>query len=196
MKVNRKAMFQKSLATRVTLGLGVAALGLTAMMSPASAVNSVTQSVTAGTRTASLADLTLGAVTTSHAAQNSAGTLALTADDSSGSGAGWNVTVLTSAFVYTGSNGGTAIPAANFSLTSAATPVATAGQAVDVTAGPKVPATTPIGTLETARKVVQADASFGQGTYTQALGVTLSVPANSRVGTYTGTMTTTIAAAP
>ena len=186
----------KTLAIRVTLGLGATALGLAGLMGPASAAPIVTQGVTGGTLTASAADLTLNSVVSSHSVQNSAGSLTLTADDSTGSGAGWNVTVQTGDFVYTGANNGTDIPAASFSLTSAATPAATAGQAVDATAGPKVPTATPVGTLDSARKVVQADLGFGQGTYTQALGVSLAVPAESRVGTYTGTMTTTVAAAP
>jgi hypothetical protein len=72
----------------------------------------------------------------------------------------------------------------------------TAGQAVDATNGPKVPATSPLATLETARKVIQAEANYGQGTYTQALGVRLVIPGMSRAGTYTGTLTTSITAAP
>jgi hypothetical protein len=143
---------------------------------------------------ASVANRTLGSVAYSHSAQASAGSMTLTVDDSAG--LGWDVTILTSAFVYSGANSGTAIPAANFSLTSAAAPTATAGQAVDGTGGPKVPTVSPVGTLEVARKTVQADAAFGQGTYTQALGVSLAIPAQGRAGTYTGTLTTTITAAP
>lgn len=165
-------------------------------VSPAFAADVVTQAVTAGTRTASIADLTLTSIAYSHAAQTRTGSMTLTADDSSGSGAGWNVTVLSSALVYSGTNGGTNIPAANFSLSSAAAPTATAGQAVDATNGPKVPTVSPVGTLDAARKTVQANAAFGLGTYTQALGVSLSIPAMSRAGTYTATLTTTIAAAP
>ena len=41
-----------------------------------------------------------------------------------------------------------------------------------------------------------ATAAYGAGTYTQALGVTLTIPAMSRVGVYTGTLTTTITSAP
>lgn len=174
----------------------VTGLALAGFASAVFAADTVTQTVTAGTRTASVANLTLGSLAYSHSAQTNTGSMTLTADDSSGSGAGWNVTILTSAFVYSGTNSGTNIPAANFSLTSAAGPVATAGQAVDLTGGPKVPAVSPVGTLDSARKTVQADAGYGQGTYTQALGVSLSVPAQSRAGTYTGTLTTTIASAP
>ncbi|MBI5949961.1 MAG: WxL domain-containing protein [Chloroflexi bacterium] len=181
---------------RRTLIVLSGALAAVAIVGSAFAADTVTQTLSAGTRTASVANLTLTAATYSHTQQSSTGTLTLTADDSTGSGAGWNVTIQSSAFVYSGSYSGTDIPAANFALTDAAAPAATAGQAVDATNGPKVPATSPVGTLDSARKTVQANAAYGQGTYTQALGVSLTIPAQSRVGTYTGTLTTTISAAP
>ncbi len=158
--------------------------------------STVTQTLTPGTLTASIANLTLGSVPYAHNNQPSTGSMTLTADDSTGTGAGWNVTVVTSSFAYTGANGGTAIAAANYALTSAAATVTTAGQAYDAVGGPHVPTVSPVGTLDTARKTVQANAAFGQGNYTQALGVTLTVPAYSRAGTYTGTLTSTVTAAP
>jgi len=181
---------------RALLVIGSSALLVASVAGTAFAANTVTQVVTAGTRTASVADLALGSVAYSHNAQASTGTMTLTADDSTGSNLGWNVTIQSSAFVYSGANGGTDIPAANFSLTSAAAPARTAGQAVDAVGGPKVPVISPVGTLDSARKAVQALVLFGNGTYTQALGVSLSIPADSAAGTYTGTITTTIAAAP
>jgi hypothetical protein len=181
---------------RVALSLGAGALLVGTIAGPAFAADEVSQAVSAGSRTASVADLALDAVTTTHEDQDSAGSMTLTADDSSGSGAGWNVTILSSDFVYSGTNDGTDIAASNFSLTSAAAPVATAGDAVDATNGPMVPETSPVGSLDQARKTVQANAAYGEGTYTQALGVSLEIPAESRAGTYTGTLTTTIASAP
>jgi hypothetical protein len=59
-----------------------------------------------------------------------------------------------------------------------------------------VPPTSPLGTLDTPRKTLVATAAYGAGTYTQALGITLSIPSQSRVGVYTGTLTTTITSAP
>jgi hypothetical protein len=164
--------------------------------SSAFAADTLVQTILPGTRTASVADLTLQGVTHSNAAQTNSGTMTLTADDASATGLGWNVTIVSSAFVYSGSNGGSNIPASNLSLTSAAAPVRTAGQAVDAVGGPAVPLVSPVGTLDTARKTVQAVVGFGKGTYTQALGVSLAIPAQSQPGTYTGTLTTTISAAP
>ena len=182
---------------RPIAAVAIATIASATIVLPAGAVNTVTQTINAGTRSASIADASLSAVSYSHSAQTSTGTLVLTADDSSGSGAGWNVTVQTSAFVYSGSFGGTNIPAANLSLTSASAATSTAGEAVDVVGGPKVPLTLiPPVALDTARKTIQAEITFGEGTYTQNLGVSLSIPAQSRVGTYTGTLTVTIAAGP
>jgi len=180
------------------MSIALAATATLALVLPVAAADTVTQAVTAGTRSASVANLKLGAVAYSHSAQDSSGSMTLTADDSTGSNLGWNVTILSSAFVYSGGNSGSNIPAANFSLTSAAGPVRTAGQAVDAlgVGGPKVPVISPVGTLDTARKTVQAMLTFGNGTYTQALGVSLSIPAQSAAGTYTGTLTTSITAAP
>lgn len=193
-------MDRTRIGRRVALAIGMSTMLVATVATSAFAVDTVTQVVTAGTRTASVADLALGSVAYAHTAQTSTGSMTLTADDSTGSNAGWNVTIQTSAFVWTvgtgGASSGTNIPAANFSLTSAAAPVMTAGQAVDVTGGPKVPVTSPVGTLDSARKTVQANTTFGNGTYTQALGVSLSIPAQSAAGTYTGTLTTTAAVGP
>lgn len=178
------------------LSLIAAVVAALVVVLPVAAADQVTQVITAGARSASVANLALGGLSYSHSAQASTGTMTLTADDSTGSNLGWNVTILSSAFVYTGINGGTDIPAANFSITSAAAPTRSAGQAVDATGGPRVPVISPVGTLDSARKTLQALVTFGNGTYTQALGVSLSIPADSAAGTYTGTLTTTISAGP
>jgi hypothetical protein len=166
---------------------------------PASAADSITQAITGSGLTASVADLTLASAAYQNAAHNVTGTMVLTADDSTGSGAGWNVTIESSAFMWVGTaNGGINIPASNFALTSAAAPAMIAGQAISValSTGPQVPPTSPLGTLDTPRKTLVATAAYGAGTYTQTLGVTLTIPAMSRVGIYTGTLTTTITSAP
>jgi hypothetical protein len=145
---------------------------------------------------ASVANLALSAATFSHSSQSSSGTMVLTAADTAVVGLGWNVTIQASAFVYSGPNSGSNIPAANFALTAANPPVRVSGQAIDATNGPKVPAASPVGPLNVARKVLQANALYGVGTYTQALDVTLTIPAQARTGTYTTTLTTTISLGP
>jgi hypothetical protein len=181
---------------RLAFSLTIAALAGVVLALPVYATNGVTQVLDGGTRSASIADLALAAKTYSHSSQTSTGTMTLTADDSSATGAGWNVTVQSSAFVYSGSNSGTNIAASNFSITTANAPTMVAGAAVDATDGPKVPSSGATGALNVARKTVQANVGFGEGTYDQALDVSLTIPAGSRAGTYTGTMTVTISAAP
>jgi hypothetical protein len=192
-------MDRTSVQRRLAVGLGVGALLVATVAGPAFAANTVIQAITGSGLIASVADLTLASVAYQNAAHDVTGTMVLTADDSTGSGAGWNVTIESSAFVWVGTaNGGTDIPPAKFALTSAAAPAMIAGQAVSValSTGPQVPPTSPLGTLDTPRKTLVATAAYGAGTYSQALGVTLTIPAQSRVGIYTGTLTTTITSAP
>ena len=183
----------------MVFGLGASVLLVATVVGPALASDTVTQAITGSGLTASVDDLTLASVAYQNAAHDVTGTMTLTADDSTGSGAGWNVTIESSAFVWVGTaNGGIDIPAAKFALTSAAAPTKISGQAVSValSTGPQVPPTSPLGSLATPRKTLVATAAYGSGTYTQDLGVTLTIPAMSRVGTYTGTLTTTITSAP
>jgi len=146
--------------------------------------------------TASLSDLTLPPVLYSHMDQTSAGTVTLTATESAPPTLGWNVTIVSSDLAYTGGNTGTPIPASQLALTSAGAPSVASGQAVDAVGGPKVPLISPVGSLESPRRVLHALVGFGNGTYTQQLGLALTVPGRSRAGTYTATITTTIASGP
>jgi hypothetical protein len=192
-------MDTNSILRRVAVGIGGAALLVATVAGPAFAANTLVQAITGSGLTASVADVTLASVPYQNAAHDVTGSMVLTADDSTGSGAGWNVTIVSSDLVWVGTaNGGIDIPANKLALTSAAAPVLVAGQAVSValSTGPQVPPTSPLGTLDSARKVLVATAAYGAGTYTQALGVTLTIPAQSRVGVYTGTLTTTITSAP
>jgi hypothetical protein len=184
---------------RIALAFGAGSLLVATMAGAAFAADSVTQSITAGARSASMANLALASVGYANAARNVTGTMTLTVDDSTDSSLGWGVTVQVSDFVYTGSAvGGTDIPAANFAVTSAGTPAWVAGAVVNSTAatGPQVATTFVAGSLATPRRTIEATAGYGQGTYTQALGVSLHIPASSKAGIYTGTLTNTISTAP
>ena len=184
---------------RIAAGVGAAAMLVATIAGPALAADTVTLAITGSGLTASIDDVTLTSTAYQNTAHNVTGTMTLTADDNTGMALGWNVTIQSSAFVWVGTaNGGIDIPASRFSLTSAAVPTLIAGQVVGVAAatGPQVPPTSPLGTLDTPRKTISATAAYGSGAYSQALGVALSIPAMSRVGTYTGTITTTITSAP
>ena len=156
-----------------------------------------------GALSASVADLTFGQITYSHAQQVRSGTLTLTSTDTGllGTNSGWNVTVLSSAFVYTGPNSGTPIPAANLAITTANPPSRVSGQDISPDGGPRT--TNATGALDVARKTIQADGPggvlgpyYGIGTYSQAIAVSLLVPGQTRAGTYTATLTVTISAGP
>lgn len=172
----------------LTLGLG--------LVSGAMAANTVNTKVVGGTRSANIADLSLGSVSYSHEDQKQTGTMVLTADDSSGTNAGWNVTVQASEFVYEGEYDGENIESSNFALTDVADPKQLAGQEVNKKFGPMIPSTSPVGTLDVARKVVLAEEKHGKGSYEQSLDVALLVPADSVEGEYTSTITVTITAGP
>ena len=187
---------------RLMVGFGAAALLVGTVAGPAFAADTVTQEITGGGLTASVADLTLASIAYQNAAHDVTGTMIVTADDSRGTALGWSVTIQASDFVWAGTaNGGTDIPAANFALTSAQEPTWIAGQLIPdplvASTGPQIPIEgIAFGSLATPLKTIRATAAYGAGTYGQRLGVTLSIPAMSRVGTYTGTLTTTISATP
>lgn len=192
-------MAQRFLPARAGMAVVAAGILVAAFGGPVLATNVVVQEITGSGLTASLSDLVLTDAAYQNTAHAVTGTMVLTAEDNTGSGAGWNVTVMASDLVWVGTaNGGADIPAAALALTAAAAPVLVAGQAIGVAAatGPQVPPTSPLGSLDTPRKVLSATAAYGAGTYTQDLEVTLTIPAMSRVGTYTGTLTTTITSAP
>ncbi len=188
----------KNRLKKAAIGMSLAAMLAVGAAVPALADDTVTGEINAGIRTAIIADLDLDAVDYSHADQNILDTMVLTVDDSTGTGDGWNVTVQAGDFELDGDVGTTNdIAASNFVLDSNAIPVMTAGQAINVTAGngPEVGLAV-TGSLDAARKVIFAGIGYGQGTYTQNLGVTLTVPGYSRAGTYTSTLVVTNGAGP
>lgn len=156
---------------------------------------------------ASTADLTFGQLAYSPAEQVNSGTVTLTATDTGTAGlgltnAGWNVTLLSSDFSYSGPHNGAPIPASNLGILTARPPVRISGQAVSPVGGPRT--TNVIGTLNVARKTLQADGPtgvilltyYGIGTYRQAIDLSLTVPGQAAAGTYTATLTVTMSAGP
>lgn len=165
-----------------------------------------------GALSASVADMSLAAVSYAHTERTTNGSLTLTAEDTgrqecillvcSTVNDGWNVTLRASDFAYSGPNDGTAIPAANLVITIAHPPTRVSGQEISATGGPRTTGVT--GTLDVSRKTLQADGPsggltptyYGIGTYQQGIDVALTVPGGSRAGTYTTTLTVTISAGP
>lgn len=172
-----------------TAAIGVLTVGVLFAAPAAFAADSVIQSVTGGERSATYTGPTLAPVATSHSAVNNSAGTTLAVDDLTGTGAGWHVTEQVSDFVYTGVNGGTAIPATAFSVTAGIASTTNGASTDGVTVGTG-------GSLDTAKTVLTATAGNGVGAYSLASTATLVVPADARVGTYTGTLTTSIVAGP
>ena len=185
------------LRTPVRLAGLVSALLLSlALATPALADNTVSVAVVAQSRTAAVADSEMAPFVYSHQDQTKSGLMLMTVDDMAGSNAGWNVMVQASDFAYTGPANGSAIPAQNFTLVSLSAPTRLAGQPMAADGGPRVPGASALGSLDTPRKVLQADPTFGRGRYAQTVGVSLTAPALSAIGTYTSTLTITVNAGP
>jgi hypothetical protein len=177
------------------VGLTGALLVSVATVTPAFAAGTVTQVINCGggnSLSASIADLNLQAVNFSTSAQDSAGNLTLTAGEAGCAAQGWNVTIQATDWARDG--GGTAIPKNAFALTQVSNPTVVAGQGIDNNGGPKP--VNSLGTLDQSRKVLQATPGYGLGTYSQTLGVKLTIPAITLPGTYKTTVTTTITTGP
>ncbi|MBI3930093.1 MAG: WxL domain-containing protein [Armatimonadetes bacterium] len=142
------------------------------------------------------ADVVMGDVVLTGNDQLSSGssTPTFTIIDATGSGNGWNLTVQSSDF----SDGLNVIPAANFSYTaSGGILTAVFGQTVDGAGGPRETGLS--GPLNLTLKAVTTSVGFGRGNYTWSPGASsfsLLVPAETFAGTYTATMTFTLASGP
>ena len=160
---------------------------------PSFANITVTQTITDGSRSADLSSLTFDPLSYSNTEQLSSGSMTLTADDSTGTGAGWNVTIQSTDFVYSGAYAGTNIPAANVAIVEPGAPVLVAGEAISAAYGPFAGQG---GALDTPRKILFANEGGGKGTYSQTLPVILTIPGGSLAGSYTSSFTVTMAAGP
>lgn len=172
---------------------GAMVLGMATVI-PAMA-GTVTQVITCPTPnslTATIADMALAPVSYSEASQDSPGTITITAAETGCAGQGWNVTVQSSDWVR--QDGVSTIPASAFSLTQAESPDPLSGQGIDAIGGPRQ--VNNIGTLNQSRKVLQANPGFGLGSYSQVLGVKLTIPGTALPGTYRSVVTTTITTGP
>jgi hypothetical protein len=171
----------------VARSAAVAAIGVASLGSVALAQDTVTQEITQGAFTASVADATLSTVAYSNTAVTSNGVLTLTAEDSRGVGTGWTVTISSSDFDYQGSSPlGEDIPVTGFQTTGFGTVSVVAGQA------DPLPTVGTGGTFSSAVTVLEAASGAGSGIYTAPINVSLDIPAESQAGTYVADLTVTI----
>lgn len=109
---------------------------------------------------------------------------------SAGDCAAWSVTIAAGPFTYSGDVPDAALSATHLSLTSIGEPVALEGSASELATG------TVTGSLETERIVLSGPVASATGVYEQDLGIMLTLPPATVVGTYESTITITAAAAP
>ena len=168
-----------------------------ALSPPITSTSGSTASIAAGSLTASLTNAAFKELDFSHDAQKTTADVILSADDQTGLLSVWNVTLKASDMVWTSPGGSTDadrnIAARNLLVRSVTNlnPVATIdgdefiGQAVSSDA-----------LLDSPTSVLFTESGTGSGSYTVPLTLALYVPANAATGTYQGTLTTTISAAP
>lgn len=151
---------------------------------------SVSQEVEEGQFTASLAeDSSMDKIAFRNTDATSTGHLFVLVDDARGTDVGWTVT-LQSMSGFVGTNDEGTIPADGFSIIGYKDPVASVGQPDGVSHG------TETGVLTEPKIVMKAEKGAGTGTYQQEIDVSLKVPSQTALGTYTATVTVGTSAAP
>ena len=193
--------------TRTLRRLGLAAaLGLAGVL-PAAAVASATSPITTGSPTATAAvtagtlsfvsapgNITFPSLVLTGLDQTTTAQVPIDVSDSTGSGAGWNITATSTQF----SNGTNTLPDNSVTVNAAPTDTCDTG-ATCVLASNSIsyPYTLPAGTTApTATKMFDAAVNTGMGNQTVTPTFTLSVPAGAYSGTYTSTVTFSLVTGP
>lgn len=122
-------------------------------------------------------------------------TLPLNAVDTTGTGAGWNLTITSTQFTTGGATPHTL--AANASTITGVTSVCASGTCTNPTNAVAYPVGVPAGaTPPTAVKLLNAAANTGLGSFTVTPTVGVFVPAASFAGSYSSTLTVSIVSGP
>ena len=121
-------------------------------------------------------------------------TVPLTAQDTRGTGAGWNLTVTSTTFTTGGATPYTL--ATNASSVFSLTNTCTSGTCTSPTNAKTYPLAIPAAaTAPTAVKFFNSAADTGMGKFTVTPTVTVAVPQNAYAGTYSSTMTVSVVSA-
>ncbi len=152
--------------------------------------SAIATGVTSGVRSTGLTTAAFDAVTFSHVDQSATANMTLSVDDLTGAKVGWNVTTAASELIWTAVVGG---PSSGHNLPATALAITTLGS-ITTAAGDTWAGDTATGSLGSPVKVLST--SGGNGSYTVPLTLTLTIPGQADVGTYAGTLTTTISTAP
>ncbi len=181
----------KQRAARLGLGLGLAAtLALGAVMPVGADDGTGTVVLNAGTRSVNIDNFSFAARTLNGVSQTTTAAPVIAVVDPSGSSLGWNVTMSATAFENTGAT-----------KTLVATPRVTAATLTDDNASGANHANavsygTPISIASSAKIASSAADATSNGAFTLTPTITIDIPYNTEVATYTSTVTVTITAAP
>jgi hypothetical protein len=133
------------------------------------------------------------AATLTGANQSVPASQALDVIDSTGTGAGWNVTLTSTTFT----NGALTLPDNNVTDTAAVGACDASVTCTLATNAVSYPATVPSATTApTAVKIVSAAVNTGVGAQTWTHSMAMALPASVRAGTYTSTWTYSLVSAP
>jgi hypothetical protein len=156
----------------------------------------VTAVVSAGTLSLTApATATVTPVTLNGLDQTSPYSMALQANDNTGSGAGWNLTITST--IFTSGAPVHTLSATASSLTGVTAVCTGPGTCVNPTNGIGYPVAVPAGAGPPAAvKFFNAAVNTGMGNFTVTPTVAVSFPAATFVGTYTSTVTLAIVSAP
>ena len=184
--------------TKRRIGATFAALSLVIVTAGLAYAETATVTVSGGTLSATVADVPLSSVTldgTDQISTSASGSNSLSAQDSRGTGAGWNLTIDSTDFT----DGGSPLRTIDISVVGQEFRIQLLDAKIGVTAGNTQPTslvtalttipTTGVSTL----KFTSIAADTGMGTYTMAPDFELDVAAETYVGsgTYTATITVT-----
>jgi hypothetical protein len=195
----REAVIRSRISLALRLGVIVAGAALAAGPATAHAATSASPTVT-GTISGGALSLSTSA-TPSFSANLANGdstptyTVPLTATDTTGTGAGWNLTITSTQFTTGGATPHTL--ATNASSLTGVTAACASGTCTNPTNQVTYPVAVPAGaTAPTAVKFFNAAAGTGLGSFTITPTVGVFVPGTSYAGSYTSTVSLSIVSGP
>jgi len=179
------------LACTVVAGLGCGQ----AAMAATTANPTVTGTVSAGALSVATSAAPTFSANLANGDSTPTYTLPLTAVDTTGTGAGWNLTITSTQFTTGGATPHTL--AANASTITGVTSACASGTCTNPTNAVTYPVGVPAGTTPpTAVKFFNAAANTGLGSFTVTPTMGVFVPATSFAGSYSSTLTVSIVSGP
>ncbi len=186
MRLAHKVGVADAAATAMALAVATSALAATA---------TVTGTLAPGTLSLTTVAAPTFSVTLDGTDQTPTYTMPMTATDSRGSGAGWNITITSTQFTTGGGSPNTL--ATNASSVTGVTSVCAGGTCTNPTNTVTYSFTVPAGTTPPAAvKLFNAALLTGMGKFTVTPTVSVFIPASSFAGTYTSTITLAIVSGP